>query len=347
MKAAVLKGHDQIEYTDFDNPVCGDNDVIINVKACGICGSDVPRVLGDAAHFFPIILGHEFSGVISEAGRNAKDLRVGDRCTAAPLVPCMECPDCKAGHFSLCKKYIFIGSRVNGAMAEYVKVPAKNVVKIADDVDFIKGATFEPSSVALHALKLVDFKPGSTAAVVGCGMIGNLVLEWCRIYGGKDVTAVGRSESGLAGAKALNIEHILSTKDEDFKAKADDITNGRGFDYVFDCAGTTDGMKTAMDIAGNRGTVCYVSTPKKEITFSVPEWERINRKELTVTGTWMSYSNPFPGDEWTETAEHYAKGDLVLVPEMLHKTFPLEDVRKAFDEYKTPGNVKGRIILTV
>ncbi len=345
MKAAVLYGKDDIRYSDWDDPIAEPGYVKIQVKSCGICGSDVPRVLGDAAHYFPIILGHEFSGVVAETGEGVSSVVPGDHVTAAPLIPCKKCPDCEKGNYSLCKNYTFTGSRINGAMAEYICVPESNVVKLDPDIPFIIGATFEPSTVSLHALKLVDFRPGKSVAVVGCGIIGNFLLQWARIYGASRVAAVGRSENGLKAAKKLDVDAVFNSSEDSFKSDIQDFTNGRGFDYVFEAAGSESAMKQAMDIAGNRSYVCFVGTPKNQMTFSVQEWEKINRKEMFVTGSWMSYSVPFPGTEWIETADRFADQKLKTIPEMIYKTYKLSEVREAFDNFKEPGKVKGRIIL--
>ena len=131
MKASVLFGNRDLRYTDWQDPVCGEDQVRIRVRATGICGSDVPRVLHNGAHFYPIVLGHEFSGDMAEVGANVKGVSVGDTVTAAPLVPCGHCEDCQKGNFSLCKHYSFIGSREQGSFADYVVVPAANVVKSA------------------------------------------------------------------------------------------------------------------------------------------------------------------------------------------------------------------------
>ena len=136
------------ENPDTIDPKKGE--VLIKVKYTGICGSDVPRVNGDACHFFPNVLGHEFSGVIEEVGEGVTTLAKGDRIAGVPLVPCMECEDCQKGNYSLCKHYSFIGSRQFGSFAEYVVVPEKNAVKFEDEVSFEQGALFEPATVALH-----------------------------------------------------------------------------------------------------------------------------------------------------------------------------------------------------
>ena len=150
MKAAVLHASDDLRYEEYPTPEIQAGEVLVKVKATGICGSDIPRVLGQGAHFYPIVLGHEFAGEVVEVGADVGALKAGDRVTAAPLLPCLQCDDCQQGHYAQCKFYSFIGSRVQGSFAEYVKLPARNAVKFEQTVSFEQGAFFEPATVALH-----------------------------------------------------------------------------------------------------------------------------------------------------------------------------------------------------
>lgn len=160
MKAAVLYGNDDIRYEDYPTPEIKLGCVLVKVMAAGICGSDIPRVLHNGAHYYPIVLGHEFAGEIVEIGEGVNGFALDDRVSGAPLVPCMECSDCQKGNYALCKHYTFIGSRIQGSFAEYVLLPAMNAVKFDSSIPFEQGAFFEPSSVALHALRINAYKGG-------------------------------------------------------------------------------------------------------------------------------------------------------------------------------------------
>lgn len=160
MKAGVVHAREDIRYEEIDKPVPGPGEVLIKVKYTGICGSDIPRVNGDACHFFPNVLGHEFSGVVEELCEGVTKLAVGNRVAGIPLIPCMQCEDCQKGNYSLCKHYSFIGSRRFGSFAEYVVVPEMNAVPFSEDVSFEKGAFFEPATVTLHGLQRVPYEGG-------------------------------------------------------------------------------------------------------------------------------------------------------------------------------------------
>jgi len=345
MKAGVVHGVQDIRYEDIETPKAGKGQVLVKVKYTGICGSDIPRVNADAAHYYPIVLGHEFSGTVAEIGEGVTSVAVGDRVAGIPLVPCMKCADCQKGNYSLCKHYDFIGSRTFGSYAEYVAVPEKNVVKFSDDVSFEKGAFFEPATVALHGLERTDYKGGKNVAVLGGGTIGLLTMQWAKIFGAKQVVVFDIVDERLELGKRLGATAGINTLKEGFMEEAKALTGGAGFDYVFETAGNTITMKMAFELAANKAEVCFIGTPTKELTFSVKEWENMNRKEFKLTGSWMSYSAPFPGHEWELVAHYFATGELKFDDSFIYKTFPLSQIAEAFEMYKTPGAVKGKLLI--
>ena len=345
MKAGVVYAREDLRYEEIEKPTPKKGEVAIKVKYTGICGSDVPRVNGDACHFFPNVLGHEFSGTVSEVGEGVTSLKVGDRVAGVPLVPCMKCEDCQKGNYSLCKHYSFIGSRQFGSFAEYVVVPETNAVKFEDAVTFEQGAFFEPATVALHGLNRVPFKGGSTVAILGGGTIGMFVMQWAKIFGAKEAVVFDIAEERLELGKRLGATAGINTLDEDFMEKALEITGGRGYDYVFETAGNTITMRMAFELAANKANVCFVGTPTKELTFTIKEWENLNRKEFNLTGSWMSYSAPFPGKEWDLVAHYFKTGELKFDDSFIFKKVPLSQIASAFEMYKTPGTVKGKILI--
>ena len=254
MKAGVVHAREDIRYEEIEKPVPKKGQVLIKVKYTGICGSDVPRVNGDACHFFPNVLGHEFSGTVEEVGEDVTSVKPGDRVAGVPLVPCMECEDCQKGNYSLCKHYSFIGSREFGSFAEYVVVPEKNAVKFEDSVSFEQGAFFEPATVALHGLERVDFKGGKTVAILGGGTIGMFVMQWAKIFGAKEVVVFDISEERLELGKRLGATAGINTLEEDFMDKAMALTGGKGYDYVYETAGNSITIKMAFQLADQQST---------------------------------------------------------------------------------------------
>jgi len=346
MKAAVLYGRKDIRYDEIEMPVIKKDEILVKVNVTGICGSDIPRVLGSAAHYYPIVLGHEFSGEVVEVGSQVTNVKAGDRISGAPLIPCHKCIDCTRGHFSQCKHYSFIGSRVDGSWAEYVKMPGINAIKLPEKVSFVQGAFFEPTTVALHGLFVMDFRGGYDTAIVGMGTIGLLTLQCARILGARRIFAFDIDNKRLDIARDYGADVCINTGDDDFREKVNELTRGRGFDMVIETAGVEFTEKLCLEIAANKGNVMFIGTPSRPITLQPREFEHINRKELTVRGSWMSYSAPFPGREWELAGCYFAKG-LIRIEELIDRIVPLEDAAEVFKDFEVPGKVKGKILFEV
>ena len=170
-------------------------------------------------------------------------------------------------------------------------------------------------------------------------------MQWAKIFGAAGITAVNRSRERLPLAARLGADHTVSTLDEDWIDRLMKITDGKGFDYVFDCTGNADSMKNAFRLAANKADICMVGTPKKEMSYTVQEWEQMNRKEFRLTGSWMSYSAPCPGEEWILTAHYFGTGELIYDEAMVDRVIGLSEIAEAFELYKTPGLVKGKILI--
>lgn len=345
MKAAVLYGNEDIRYTEWEEPQVKPGTVKVHVRATGICGSDVPRVLHNGAHFYPIVLGHEFAGDVVEVGEGVTSLAVGDTVTGAPLLPCMQCPDCQMGNYSLCKHYSFIGSREQGSFADYVVIPESNAVKYDPSIPYTQAAMFEPATVSLHGVLCNDYKAGGTVAILGCGTIGIFALQWAKIFGAKQIIAYDIDDGRLALAKRMGADVLVNTLSQKFDEVTKEVTNGTGCDYVFEAAGNPITMQMAFEVAANKAHVCFIGTPHKDLTFTPAQWENMNRKEFRLTGSWMSYSAPYPGKEWRLTAHYFATGQLKFDPEFIFRTYPMEQAAEAFACFHHPEQVHGKILL--
>jgi L-iditol 2-dehydrogenase len=336
MKAAVLYANEDIRYDDYATPEVKPGTVKIHIRATGICGSDVPRVLHNGAHFFPIVLGHEFAGDVVEIGEGVTGLKVGDTVSGAPLLPCLACSDCMKGNYSLCRHYSFIGSREQGSFAEYVVIPERNAVKYDPRIPYEQAAMFEPSTVALHGLLCAGYRGGQDVAILGGGTIGIFTMQWAKIYGAKTVTVFDVSDERLELAKRLGADYTVNT--------ARDNCDDR-FGYVFETAGQVATMLLAFELADNKAGVCFIGTPHENLTFTPKQWENMNRKEFRLTGSWMSYSASFPGEEWSQTAHYFGTGQLKFDERMIFKRFPLSEAARAFALFKNPRDVKGKVML--
>lgn len=345
MKAAVLTANREIRYQDYPLPAVGEGDVLVRVAASGICGSDVPRFLHNGVHFYPIVLGHEFAGEVVEVGGNVRTVKVGDCVSGAPLLPCMRCADCQRGNYSLCKHYSFIGSRQQGSNADYIAIPEQNAIVFDPSISFVQGAMFEPSTVALHGVLQNRFRGGGKVAILGGGTIGLFTMQWAKLLGAERTVVFDISDERLALAKRLGADACVNTREETFMEQAKDLSRG-GYEYVFETAGATVTMRMAFQLAANKAHVCFIGTPHEQLAFTPAEWENINRKEFSLTGSWMSYSAPFPGREWAMTAAYYASGRLQFDEGLIDSVYPMAQAQEAFLRYENPAQIKGKILLT-
>lgn len=347
IKAAVLYGNEDIRYTDWEKPEPKPGEVRVRVKAAGICGSDVPRVLYNGAHFYPVVLGHEFSGVVDKLGEGVETLAVGDTVSGAPLKPCMKCPDCAKGNYSLCKHYSFVGSREQGSFAEYVCLPAVNAVKYAPTVPFEQAAMFEPATVSCHGVLLNHGAPGEYTAICGGGTIGMFAAQWAKIFGARKVVVFDVVKERLDLALRLGADAVFNSAEPDYLEKAMTYTGGAGFGCVYETAGNPITLQMAFQLAGNRSNVCCIGTPSRDVTFTPRMWENLNRKEFNLTGSWMSYSAPFPGKEWQLTADCFSDGRLQFDDSFIFRRYSLKDCKEAFMLYKDPKQVKGKVMFVL
>jgi len=228
-------------------------------------------------------------------------------------------------------------------MAEYVVAPAANLAVVADSVPLRDIAFFEPSTVALHGIRQAAMTPGQDVAVLGAGTVGLFTLQWAKILGASRVVAVDINPARLATATALGADAVFDVHEHD-AASIRSWQGGSGFGHVFETAGQNATMSLAFQLAGVQAGVCFIGNSHADLTFDHRIFELMNRREFHLTGSWMSYSAPFPGDEWRLTADAVADGRLRILDEMVHGTYALDDVVAAFDLFTRPGAVTGKIL---
>ncbi|WP_027184036.1 galactitol-1-phosphate 5-dehydrogenase [Desulfovibrio inopinatus] len=307
MKALKLYAPGDIRFETVPLADIKPNEALVNVKACGVCGSDIPRLLTHGAHRAELIPGHEFSGVVVAVGDDVDTVAPGQRIVAAPLIPCMECEWCNKGHYSLCVKYDYLGSRSDGAMAEYVRVPKANLIPLPDVVSFEAGAMVDPAANAVHALDKADITEDSTVVIMGCGPIGLFAVQLARHLGAKIVIGVDVDDKKLDIAKVAGCSHVINSRNEDPIEAIKTITNG-GADVLLDASGVAIAQHQAILAAANHGTIIFLGISHDSLELSEKAVDRILRGELLIKGSWNSFSNPFPGHEWTQSVDLMQKG---------------------------------------
>lgn len=338
MKTLEVVGKAQMILNELEKPKLESDKVLVKVAYCGVCGSDLPRYFEGGVHAFPQVLGHEFSGIVEAVGADVSDFISGDRVAVAPLIPCGKCDACQKGEPAMCSHYSFIGSREQGAMAEYVAVPAKNCVKVPESLSLKEAALLEPLTVAIHGVERIKLRAGVSVMVLGAGTIGLLTLLALRARGVGEITVVDLNEKKLAIAQKIGADQLVNPNTcplEDY-FKTHDLP-----EIVIETAGSALTQVQAIRFIQKRGQISYVGTSTKEVVLSPVDFEKILRGELEITGSWMSYSAPFPGFEWTAGLRYMAEKEINVKP-LITGIYSLEDLEKPFKEMvkKDSGHVK-------
>ena len=328
MKAALRRGPGRMECVELPTPEPDAGEVLIRVLRVGICGSDLNRVTSAEDRWDRVVLGHELSGEVAALGTGAGGLAPGDRVTAAPLVPNPASPWSQRGLHSLGDDYGFVGSRANGAMAEYVVVPRANVLPLPPGLSLDLGALLEPLTVCLHPLLRLGNLLGASAVVTGAGAIGLLALQVLKAMGAATVLVSDVVDARLAAAQALGADAVVNPSRSSLREAAAALADG-GADVVFESSGSNPAKADAIACAKGGGTVLLVGTTPRDVTFEAEIFERITRKELRLVGSWMSYSAPFPGPEWT-TGLWLLASERVRAGGLITHRYPLERVGEAF-----------------
>lgn len=333
MKAAVLHAPGDLRVEDVPVPRPGPGEVLVKVGAAGICGSDIGRVMVTGTYRFPTIPGHEFAGEVTEVGADVERLAPGDTVAVAPLIPCRHCEWCQAGKFSLCDDYDFVGSRRDGAFAQYLCAPAANVLKVPVGISQEVAATIEPAAIILHGIHKLDMKLGDAVAVVGCGALGFFALQFAKLSGARPLIAIDVDEEKLALARQVGADICINPSKEDAVAAVKAATGGRGVRISLECAGSAPGRDLAILVAAKQGKVMLYGTAYGDVTFAEKAFARMVREELEVVGSWNSYSLPFPGKEWFDIIGLLADGRLSVEPLITHRA-RLEEAPSIFKALK-------------
>jgi L-iditol 2-dehydrogenase len=299
----------------------------MRVHASAVCGSDIHRFVRGHREY-PIVLGHEAAGTIEAVGPGVDAGLLGRRAALVPLVPCHRCDQCQAGRFSACATYSFVGSRRPGAFAELVAVPANNVLLVPDEVSFESAALIEPSTVARHILDLGSFEAGMTAAVLGAGSIGLMLVQWLRILGASEIVATDVIEANREAARALGATVSLDPGADDIVAEVLRRTR-HGVDLALEASGSPAALEQTIEVTRPRGAVVLGGNQPPDAVLSMTFIERLMRKELTLTGCFMSYSAPWPGHEWTDGLAAVIDGGLDMAAMVSHRA-PLSEAPAIF-----------------
>ncbi|SFO06824.1 L-iditol 2-dehydrogenase [Pseudobutyrivibrio sp. UC1225] len=336
MRALLLKEVGKIKVEEIEKPSPKQGEVLVNVKACGICGSDIPRAYKDGAHNMPLVIGHEFSGQVEAVGAGVSDEWIGKRVGVFPLIPCMECMCCKIRKYEMCKNYSYLGSRRDGGFAEYVTVPEWNLIELPDKVHVDVAAMLEPMAVAVHAIRQVwtdelDLEKANVV-VMGLGTIGLFVTMFLMDMGVKNVYTIGNKEFQKNKVMELGVP-----EDRYFDGcKGDAVewinvnTNSHGADVFFECIGKNESLNVGVDAAASNGRICTVGNPHSDMELERNVYWKILRNQLTIMGTWNSSFTHEKEDDWHYVLERLQQGDIHPEKFITHR-FELDNIVDGFE----------------
>ncbi len=325
MRAWVLHGVHDLRHETVGEPVLGADEVAVQVRAAGICGSDIPRIYQTGTYSFPLIPGHEFSGIVTETGAAVDGALTGQRVGVFPLIPCHSCATCRKKQYEMCRHYSYLGSRRDGGFAGYVAVPADNLIKLPEHVSFEEAAMMEPMAVAVHAMRRIAVRPADTVVVCGLGTIGLLLVMFLKEAGIQDILAIGNKEFQRQAVLKMGIQasSYHDAKEQDLERWLLEHTNGNGADVFFECVGKNETLAQALDYTAPVGKVMLVGNPYSDMCLAKEVYWKILRKQLTVLGTWNSSFTHDPGDDWHYVLERLA--DRRIVPaELITHRLPME-----------------------
>ncbi len=331
----VAPGVGNVAVCDIEEPHAQAGQVKIRVEAAGICGTDLHIYKDEFRSWPPVVLGHEIAGEIAEIGADVSGIEPGARVTTETYFSyCGECRYCRSGQTNLCLDRRSIGSAVNGGFTQYVIVPARNIHRLPDNVDFQAGALTEPLACVVHAVcSTPSVNPGDVAVIAGPGAIGLLTLQVVKAAGatvivlGTDVDA-----RRLELARELGADHIVNVQREDASALVKNLTEGGfGADVVYECSGAAPAAAQLLDLVRRRGRYVQIGLFGKPIAWDL---EQVCYKELTVTG-----SNASVPWAWPRAIRLIGEGK-VKTKELITHVFDVTDWDKAFATFESREGIK-------
>jgi L-iditol 2-dehydrogenase len=338
MQALVLENVLDLQMRDVPEPALGSQDVLIQVKACGICGSDVHGYDGSTGRRIPpLIMGHEAAGVVARIGAKVNSVSVGERVTFDSTVSCGKCSFCQRGDVNLCDHRQVLGVscgdyRRNGAFAEYVSVPQHIVYSLPESFAYEKAALIEAVSIAVHAAKITGIQPGSSAVVIGSGMIGLLAIQAFRVFGCTKIIAVDLEESKLALARSLGADETFLATNPELLAKLKSATGGHGPDIAVEVVGAQKSVRTAIESVRRGGTVTLIGNLATSVEIPL---QIVVTRQLRLLGSCAS------AGEYSECIKLMESGAINVDP-LISAVAPLHEGAEWFSRLyaREPGLMK-------
>lgn len=329
MKAQVVKTPYEMEYMDVPVPQISDDEVLIKVKVCGICGSDTSIYTGKyAADKLPLITGHEFVGEIAEIGRNSEGLQIGDRVAVDICLTCGHCYFCRHNDGLLCETFRQLGIHTDGGFAEYVKAPWKNCYKIPDSMDDFTAAFVEPMTAVLHASQKMEPEVASSVAVIGCGL-GILHAAVAKARGCRPVIVIGSRPARLEIAKEMGADYTINIHEvDDPVAEVMKLTGGIGVDHVVESVGTPGTYEQAFKMLRRGGKLTAFGICAEDAAASIEPYQFV-LGEKKVSGSCAGI-----GNNWAQAIK-LLQYEIIKPQKMFSMAVPLSELQDALAELKT------------
>lgn len=331
MKAYVLREIKQFKMEEVERPEIKDGEVLVQVMAAGICGSDIPRAYQTGAHVHPIVIGHEFSGKVVGLGGGTDAKWLDKPVGVFPLIPCKKCGPCRNKQYEMCRNYNYLGSRRDGGFAQYVAVPQECLIELPDGVSYESAAMLEPMAVAVHAIRGIGVLEQDRVVVCGLGTIGLFLVMFLKAMGVKQIFAIGNKEFQKQRVLGLGVSEdcFCDSRRQEVEAFIKERTDGDGADVFFECVGKNETLKQAVEFTAPAGRVMLVGNPYSDMELEKPIYWKILRNQLTVKGTWNSAFTGEAGDDWHYVLDMLAK-DKIQPEDMISHRFQLEELEKGF-----------------
>lgn len=318
MKAAVLEDINRLVIKDVPEPPLRPDEILIKVRMCGICGTDVKLFRGSYSAKTPVILGHEFAGEVVKVGNDVSKIKVGERVVVDPNESCGRCYWCRSGNPCFCNELAAYGVLRDGGFAEYVKVTEKGAYKMPPQLDYESACFAEPVSCAVHCMDRAEIKPGESVLIIGGGPMGQIILQFALRSGANPLIMATRSPFKLELSRRLGATDVVNVKEDNLIERVMDITHGFGVDVVIEAVGSTETVEQAMKLVKKAGrVVIFGFSPEKKEALMIPF--DILSKEITILGSWV---NPYTFDK---ALDLLGKG-FVNVKPLVSKIIPLENI---------------------
>ena len=322
MRKPKLVGKRMIEICREDFKEAPEADeVLIQVKAVGICGTDIHIFNGERTDVeYPRVMGHELSGIVVETGKDVANVKAGDHVVLDPVMACGTCRTCKRGHENVCESVKCFGVQMDGGFQDYIRVPAKQVYAVSEQIPFEEAAVAEPFSVAANILSRAEVAAGDRVAVIGAGTIGLCIVQGAKSIGA-GVLAMDISDRKLEKAKEFGADACVNTKDTAFSSAVEAFAPG-GVDVIIDAVGITPFVEKCISLAAPFGRIVVISFDERPARISPAV---VTKRELSVLGSRMNCKRMPMVIKWME--------EKAIRPEaMISRIYPLEELQKAFEE---------------